>query len=85
MTSQSIDDIGDSTPVDASTWETATITDLYDQLSTLHRRRQILLELAKPEYLPAIEQSIQDLDAVIKRRTQGIDSGGRFLYSNGLD
>lgn len=56
--------------VDAYTWQTASITDLWEQMSVLNARLNAVGQLGKLEYITPLRTAIAQLQAIIKQRSQ---------------
>lgn len=77
MSQGGIDVNGDVTPyskepvpkVNAGTWHTASITDLWEQMSVLNARYLAAAQMGKQEYMIPIKQAMAQLEQAIKYRT----------------
>lgn len=80
-TSGGYDINGDVTPfshepihaVDASKWGTASITELWEQMSTLNARYITVAQMGRIEYMTPLKQAMAELEAIIKIRSQNND------------
>lgn len=55
--------------VNADNWHQASITDLWEQMSVLNARLNVVGQLGKLEYIAPLRQAIADLQATIRHRT----------------
>lgn len=55
--------------VNAHNWQHASITDLWEQMSVLNARLNVVGQLGKLEYIAPLRQAIADLQETIRHRT----------------
>lgn len=56
--------------INSATWASASITDLWDQMSVLNARYMAVAQMGKQEYMIPLKQAMAELEAVIRHRTQ---------------
>lgn len=56
--------------INAATWHTASITDLWEQMGVLNARYIAVAQMGKPEYMVPLKQAMAELEVVIRQRTQ---------------
>lgn len=55
--------------VNAHNWQQASITDLWEQMSVLNARLNVVGQMGKLEYIVPLRQAIADLQETIRQRT----------------
>lgn len=78
-TSGGCDINGDITPfsrepvpqINSDVWGTASLTDLWEQMSVLNSRYIAVAQMGKTEYMLPIKRAMAELEQIIKMRSQG--------------
>lgn len=55
--------------VNSHNWQQASITDLWEQMSVLNARLNVVGQLGKLEYIAPLRQAIAELQETIRQRT----------------
>ena len=59
--------------VEATHWDSLSMTELHDELGTLRNRMQMMLDMCKPDIARQINSGITQLEAIITRKQSNVD------------